>query len=157
MKLSKSDTKRFWSHVDRRGKNECWEWTICCDGRGYGSFSANGKSLTASRVSWEIKHKRKVRKGFVIAHAPIICHNKKCVNPNHLSEKTQKQNAADRILDGTARMRESHNLAKMNWKKVREMRRLRKEKNMSHKELSARFNICMAQVSNIIREVMWKE
>ncbi len=34
-------------------------------------------------------------------HAPLICHNKLCINPRHLRWDTPQGNSDDRILDGT--------------------------------------------------------
>lgn len=39
---------RFWSKVDKRGPDECWEWRGNLSA-GYGSFSALGKTMNAHR------------------------------------------------------------------------------------------------------------
>ncbi len=101
MTLSEKDIKRFWSHVDIRGDNECWKWKAAKSTAGYGNCWVNGQYIGAHRVAWQIANKREPREGYVIAHAPVICHNKLCCNPLHLSEKTRTENEADKELDGT--------------------------------------------------------
>jgi hypothetical protein len=46
--------ERFWMKVDKRGPDDCWEWTANRNSRGYGRFfMSNNKMLTASRHgSW---------------------------------------------------------------------------------------------------------
>lgn len=51
---------------------------------------------------------------------------------------------------------EKHPNSIMTEKKVIEMRKLRKEKKLSFKELSSIFGISKSQVSNIINNKMWK-
>ena len=76
---------RFWSRVDKTG--DCWEWTGHCDREGYGRFDAT----YAHRVSYEI-HYGPIR-GLQVDHC---CHNRSCVNPNHLRAATNKQNQENR-------------------------------------------------------------
>jgi len=44
---------RFWSHVDRRGDDECWIWTASVDTGGYGQFGADRKVKTAHAWAYE--------------------------------------------------------------------------------------------------------
>ena len=50
--------KRFWEKVDRRGPDECWEWTASVKPNGYGQFSVvrDGKWLKsyAHRYGYEL-------------------------------------------------------------------------------------------------------
>jgi hypothetical protein len=45
---------RFWSHVDRRGDDECWLWTASIDTGGYGTFGADRKVVKAH--GWAYEH-----------------------------------------------------------------------------------------------------
>ena len=42
----------FWSHVDIKSINECWEWTGAKDKKKYGLFSNSGRGIHAHRMSW---------------------------------------------------------------------------------------------------------
>ena len=41
---------RFWSKVDRKGPDDCWNW-LAGNFRGYGQFHLNGKTWRAHRLS----------------------------------------------------------------------------------------------------------
>jgi hypothetical protein len=80
----------FWSHVDKT--ETCWIWKASLHEYGYGVFWANrdGKyrSLRAHRFAWELL-KGAITPGMQLDH---VCHNRACVNPDHLRETTNKQN-----------------------------------------------------------------
>ena len=82
--------QRFWSHVDKSG--ECWEWTANRNKRGYGAWAIYRHpkyiSIMPHRYSYELVH-GPIPKGMQIDH---VCHNRACVNPNHLRLATNKQN-----------------------------------------------------------------
>lgn len=85
--------ERFWAKVDKSG--DCWEWTASKGSHGYGQIGRGAPSkavLLAHRVSYEIAN-GPIPHGMVIDH---ICHNRGCVNPDHLRVVTQKQNLENR-------------------------------------------------------------
>src|SRR5439155_19711884 len=94
----KTLVRRYWSKVDKKGKDECWNWkgSIKTD-TGYGQFvpysSLSTKPLGAHRIAYELTHGPIPRwpKG-VVMHT---CDNKLCVNPSHLRLVTQVENIND--------------------------------------------------------------
>lgn len=88
--LRDSDIERFWPKVDK--SNECWTWTASKDRYGYGRFKVRGKSRLAHRVSF-LMQKNYLPEGMLLDH---ICHNRSCVNPDHLRLVTNKQNMENR-------------------------------------------------------------
>jgi hypothetical protein len=70
----------------------CWEWQDRLNIDGYGLLKINGKSIRAHRYAYE----------YFVGPLDInleICHNcnnRKCVNPKHLRQDTQKSNMIDK-------------------------------------------------------------
>lgn len=97
---------KFWASVDKRGPDECWEWTGSRKPPfGYGHCYLGGgrkspRHTTASRVSLGLAIGRPLVRGEVACHK---CDNPPCVNPAHLFVGTQSDNALDSVAKGRAR------------------------------------------------------
>ena len=94
---------RFWRFVDKKSDNECWEWIGNKMPNGYGQFSLGKKSQGsegAHRVSWKLHNKEEIPHRWHVMHK---CDNPSCVNPNHLSIGTAKENTQDMIAKGRKR------------------------------------------------------
>lgn len=90
--------ERFWSNVNIRNPNECWEWIAGKNSGGYGTVKINRKSYTAHRVSYELSHGHgSIPKDILVLHR---CDNRQCVNPDHLFLGTQYDNVHDMIKKG---------------------------------------------------------
>lgn len=79
-------TERFLAKVQR--SSGCWEWAAGKTQDGYGAFYLNGRSITAHRASW-ILFRGSIPDAHDVDHK---CHNRRCVNPDHLQVATHKQN-----------------------------------------------------------------
>ena len=81
--------ERFWSHVIK--SPGCWEWTASKTTKGYGMYWVSTKPkrrTTAHRLAYELAFGA-VPDEMLVDH---VCHNRGCVNPEHLRLATNKQN-----------------------------------------------------------------
>lgn len=85
---------RFWTYVDRRSNEECWEWKGYKNQKGYGRISGGCKKFSAHRLAWEFHYKQKVPEGMQILHH---CDNPGCVNHWHLYCGTNAENRKDMV------------------------------------------------------------
>lgn len=71
-------------------ESECWEWTGVLEPTGYGRMSVNGRNVMAHRICYEL-HVGPIPDGLFLDH---LCHNRRCVNPEHLEPVTPLETAA---------------------------------------------------------------
>ena len=96
---------RFWSKVDIKSKDECWEWKAWITKNGYGRFFDGEKTLFAHRFSYFQTH------GYSLPPEIFICHkcdNPKCCNPKHLFAGTNQDNVDDRESKGRGTKIKTH-------------------------------------------------
>lgn len=92
--------QRFWRLVEKT--ETCWFWKGRLDRYGYGRFDFRYKPQLAHRMSWFLTHGTWSNPSLSLDHE---CHNedetcfdgpscrhRRCVNPNHLAEKTRAEN-----------------------------------------------------------------
>jgi len=136
------DTKRFWSYVTIKGKDECWEWQgIYVDG--YGVTQINRKRIYSHRYSYQLYY-GEIPKGRQVNHT---CHNRKCVNPFHLYAGTQQDNINDR------------NNANRQFRKleISQVVKIRENKdNLSQRELGKIFGVTHRTIGCIKRNETWR-
>lgn len=87
--------ERFWAKVDKSG--DCWIWTAHLFHDGYGQFATKTNGVTrtwrAHRISFEWSN-GPIPDGMLIDHR---CHNRACVNPDHLRLANRNQNNQNRL------------------------------------------------------------
>lgn len=92
---------RFWSKVDVRSADECWEWRQLDPDvePTYGRFRIlpGFRAIGAHRFSWVLANRRDIPNGRLVMHS---CDNKRCVNPAHLSLGTVADNTRDATAKG---------------------------------------------------------
>uniref|UniRef100_A0A6M3K4F7 Putative homing endonuclease n=1 Tax=viral metagenome TaxID=1070528 RepID=A0A6M3K4F7_9ZZZZ len=93
-KQLKEIEKRFWSKVDTKGSDDCWEWKASINSGGYGTFNWFGDVIGAHQVSW-ILINGSIPKDKWILHK---CGNRRCTNPDHLYAGTPSDNMNDRAI-----------------------------------------------------------
>lgn len=80
---------RFWSKIDKRGENDCWEWSGYVKPDGYAQFHLNHKYIYVHRLAYMDAYSTSIPKGLMVEHK---CHNRKCCNPSHFHLVTPQEN-----------------------------------------------------------------
>lgn len=88
--LSAADVDNF--HTQYHESAGCWNWTGPDGARGYGLLRVDKEYFLAHRVSYLI-NSGKDPYGKLVDH---ICHNRRCVRPEHLRLVNHKQNGENR-------------------------------------------------------------
>lgn len=134
----------------RLAENGCWEWVGGFGAGGYGVIGRNGKSQRAHRVSYEA-YKGEIPEGMVVRHS---CDNPACINPDHLSLGTQKENAADRTARGRGSKLKGAQIAtaKLTEAQVLEI----KSSTLSLTELSEKYGVDKSNIWAIRSGKSWK-
>lgn len=143
----------FWERVEKRGQDDCWQWTGTLSKRGYGAIKYDHRSLRASHISYEL-HFGSIPNGLVICHT---CDNPGCVNPKHLFAGTQLENMQDchrkgrySPVDGQLNPN-----SKLTESDVIEIRRLAAN-GESQAALARQFGVTKANINDIVHRHRWK-
>jgi len=147
--------ERFWARVDKRPEG-CWLWTGNKQYQGYGrtriDSNPNGTKRLAHRISLELHLGRPIADDVMVAHTPIICHNRLCVNPAHLREATAFENAFDRELDNTVAKGEQSGKAKLTETQVLAI----KADDRVQRIIAKEYNVSQSTISLIKQKKNWK-
>jgi hypothetical protein len=138
--------ERFWSHINKRGPNECWLWTACMKPNGYGDFRLSGKGIYAHRLAFEL------------AIGPVgewlVCHscdNRACCNPAHLFLGTHADNMADAATKGRMAKKERNGNSRLTVQLAGQIRNAPGKQ----RDIAAAFGICQGTVWQIKSGRTW--
>jgi len=87
-------SNRFWSKVNIKSKDECWNWTAGLFSHRYGTFRVGNRMELSHRVAWKLTY-GEIPKSKYVLHR---CDNGLCNNPDHLYLGTQSDNIRDRAI-----------------------------------------------------------
>jgi len=156
-KIGELRMMRFWSKVDMRGPDECWEWQASVNRNGYGKFKlASYINVTASRLA-AVAAKQEEPDGLLVLHT---CDNRRCCNPHHLYFGTVADNARDKVERGRCRSGDhsgvNNPMAKINEAQLA-LIVTRLQDGWSNKQIAADLPITHSMVSLIRLGRMWRE
>ena len=132
--------QRFWEKVAVGKPWECWEWRSYIHPKGYGTFSMNSIAIFAHRASWILSFGDIPDKMHVLHR----CHNRPCVNPNHLYLGTP----ADNARDGTKSQ-------KLSISDVEYIKVLLKDRTFAQWQIADMFGVCFWTIAGISQGKRW--
>lgn len=157
IEVSRKQIESFWKKVSKG--DDCWVWSGNKNLQGYGLVDLSGKQRLAHRVSWAIHNGNLPEVIFVLHH----CDNPPCIRPDHLFLGGHIENTRDRVSKGRPGGRminrpigESNPSAKLNLKKVSEIRELRKS-GLTLSAIAKIYKVSRPQIGHIVSGQHWKQ
>jgi hypothetical protein len=148
---------RFWSKIQHRGDDECWEWQAGRVAYGYGFFQhkRNGqwRREPAHRIAWELTN-GPIPNGLFVCHE---CDNPPCCNPRHLFLGTPRQNSLDMLDKDRASMpqgiRHPRYTARLTEDQVREIRN--RWPGTTQQALANEYGVALMTINHILHRRTW--
>lgn len=145
---------RFWSKVDVRRWNQCWEWRGYRTKDGYGRVHMDGTVRIAHRVAWELTN-GPIPDGLDALHH---CDNPPCCNARHLFLGDHAANMADMKTKGRARSGgvsgERVGTAKLTRAQVRAIR-VQAASGARQCDLARQYGVHQSTISGVVRGRTW--
>src|SRR6188508_309245 len=136
------------SHVNYEGDGDCLPYPYHRDIDGYPTpLYIKKVAIRPNRLMCELKNGPAPSPIHLVAHSCGKGHLG-CINPNHMSWKTPKENSADMVLHGTSPVGEKNGTAKLSDEDARHIKTLLKQK-IPQRELAAMFGVSQAVVNYI--------
>jgi hypothetical protein len=157
MEFSQKDIERFWSKVNIKGEDECWNWTASLHRSGYGHYKIKNEVKGPHQCAlWlaccpQIENK---------THALHTCkQNRICCNPKHLYWGDNQDNMNDKINDETGYCAKGilHPMVKLTEEQVLEIRQKYKPRIYTYKMLADEYGLSgKSVVCSIVNRQSWK-
>lgn len=97
--MYKNDKDRILNNVEIDPISHCWNYKKKVWKDGYARTNVHGTSVLLHRFSYTL-FKGEIPQGMCVLHA---CDNPRCLNPDHLSVGTHKENTQDMMKRGRHR------------------------------------------------------
>lgn len=130
----------------------CHEWQAGKFTSGYGQFTVDGKSRTATRWLWSRVH-GPIPEGIQVRHK---CDNPPCVNMDHLELGTPLENSRDMVERGRGVIGERSHTAKLSADEVLEIRALVARGDQTKTAIARTYGTTRQNVTHIVNSFSWK-
>lgn len=146
--------QRFEAKWKRDPQSGCWLWTASTAGKGYGQLRIPGtrRNVYAHRFSYEL-YRGAIPPGMQLLHS---CDNPRCVNPDHLSIGTCKENLQDMKEKDRSTFGERNQRAVLSEAQVAAIKVLLADGSMPQRAIASQFGVSQIQVSRIKRGERWE-
>lgn len=149
---------RYWSHVEKRGPDECWPW-IACTVKGYGKiwvgYDADGVVIMrrSNRVGWMLVHGKDPGR----QHVRHTCDNPSCCNPAHWELGSHADNMHDMQERGRKKQVRGEKVggAKLSEERVRQIRAMRAD-GYKLREIGLAFGVHLSTVAYVCNGKNWR-
>lgn len=145
--------ERFMEKVEKT--DSCWLWKAHISKRwGYGTFSAGARRDGPIRAHrWAYAHfKGPIPEGLMVLHS---CHNRACVNPDHLSLGTHRDNMNDMKAAGRSLAGGKVANARLDAVSVQVIRCVMATKVFTQDELAKWWGVSRATISHAVTGRNW--
>lgn len=147
----KTIEERFWSKIDIKSANECWEWKAFKNHKGYGTFRVGNTMLQSHRIAWE-QTNGDIPEGMLVCHH---CDNRSCCNPRHLFLGTNADNMKDMVDKGRGRNHpwygEDHPNAKLTNIQVQEIKDFYATGNFTYFQLARQYGVTFQHIGAVVK------
>ena len=140
--------RRFHESYEMDPDRGCWLGSAS-GARGYPRLWTGNKMVYAHRYSWKLHRGTRIPSGMVVRH---LCHEPRCMNPDHLALGSYKENMLDMTKAGRHAGKDGE--GKLNPQRVREIRR-RADRGAVQKELAREYSCSKQTISDVVRRKTW--
>ena len=132
----------------------CLETQSYVDSWGYGQAYFHGRKVLLHRAVLSEELGRWLEKDELACHK---CHNRKCINVNHLYLGDSQSNVDDMIAAGriSDKKGEANGYCRLSNREVLSMRKIHKTGRYTHRQIAERFGVSRPRVSEILRGEAW--
>lgn len=144
--------RKHWMEIVANSEHgdACIEWPFKVNIDGYGVFHLGRKPVRANRWIME-RLGHELPPGAFVCHT---CHNRRCVNPQHLYVGTPASNSADMREAGRSTRGEANARAQLTESQVREIR-LRASRGERQADIGASYGVSQSCVAAIVSRRNW--
>ena len=156
--ITQQDVDRFWSKVDIREPDECWNWQLKLTKHGYGLFAAGGTLHRCTRFAYV--H----RNGLQTHHIPkdlrinAKCGNKACCNPAHLQLFNHQEIWDKMAEDGKIVVGSKHRMSKLTEQDILDIRERYTPKSLTdnYQRIADDYGVTPGCIRDIIIRKTWR-